>query len=172
MVRKAKICNECQYAAHMHFLDQAFPTEKNKFCLLFRFKQCPVRWKTSRISKSVKIPVWKQPNFKIFKKAKFLTLLLEYTILDVVLYQVQGRIFIFGALGYFKLGTPYESLRRLVLYKSALHVLTTFTEQVVLIHKPITLFWIPSISGTRNVSASLHPPNWGSRCHRDPKFRA
>jgi len=32
--------------------------------------------------------VRKQPNFKIFKKAKFLTLLLEYTTLDVVLYQV------------------------------------------------------------------------------------
>jgi len=154
------------------FWIKLFRQKKNKFCLFFRFKQCPVRWKTSRISKSVKIPVWKQPNSKIFKKAKFLTLLLEYTILDVVLYQVQGRIFIFGALGYFKLGTPHEGLRRLVSYKSALHVLATFTEQVVLIHKPITLFWIPSISGTRNVSASLHNPNWGPRCHRDPKFRA
>jgi len=29
----------------------------------------------------------KQPNFKIFKKAKVLTLLLEYTTLDLVLYQ-------------------------------------------------------------------------------------
>jgi len=36
----------------------------------------------------VKIPVRKQSNSKIFKKAKFLTLLLEYTTLDVVLYQV------------------------------------------------------------------------------------
>jgi len=35
-----------------------------------------------------KIPVRKQPNFKIFKKEKFLTLLLEYTTLDVVLHQV------------------------------------------------------------------------------------
>jgi len=32
--------------------------------------------------------VRKEPNVKIFKKAKFLTMLLEYTTLDVVLYQV------------------------------------------------------------------------------------
>jgi len=32
------------------------------------------------------MPGRKQPNFKIFKKAKFLTLLLEYTTLDVLLY--------------------------------------------------------------------------------------
>jgi len=35
-----------------------------------------------------KIPVRKQPNFKIFKKEKLLSLLLEYTALDVVLCQV------------------------------------------------------------------------------------
>jgi len=32
--------------------------------------------------------VRKQPNFKIFKRAKLLTLLLEYTTLDAVLNQV------------------------------------------------------------------------------------
>jgi len=52
----------------------------------------------------------------------------------------QGRIFIFVALGDFKLGVPVEGLRRLMSYKSALHVLAIFTEQVVLIHKHITLF--------------------------------
>ena len=52
----------------------------------------------------------------------------------------QGRIFIFGALGDFKLGPLLEGLRRLMTYKSAQHVLTTFTEQVVPIHKYITLF--------------------------------
>jgi len=31
-------------------------------------------------------------------------------------------------------------------YKLALHVLVTFTEQVLPIHEHITLFWIPSIS--------------------------
>jgi len=33
--------------------------------------------------------------------------------------------------------------------KSAPHVLVTFTEQVVPNHKHITLFWISSISGTK-----------------------
>jgi len=32
---RAKICNECQYAAHMHVLGEAYPTKKAKFCLLF-----------------------------------------------------------------------------------------------------------------------------------------
>jgi len=50
------------------------------------------------------------------------------------------RIFIFGALGYLELGALLEGLRRLMSYKLALHVLVTFTEQVVvLIHKHITL---------------------------------
>jgi len=52
---------------------------------------------------------------------------------------MQGRIFIFGALGYFKLGTPLEGLRRLMSYKSALHVLAAVIEQVVPIHN-LTLF--------------------------------
>jgi len=50
-------------------------------------------------------------------------------------------IFIFGALGYFKLGAPLEGLQRLMSYKSALHVLATFTEQVVPIHKYITALY-------------------------------
>ena len=58
----------------------------------------------------------------------------------------QRRIFIFGALGYFKLGARLEVLRRLLSYQLALHVLVTFTEQVVPpVLKHITLFWIPSI---------------------------
>jgi len=57
-------------------------------------------------------------------------------------------------------------------YKSALHLLTTFTEQVVPIRKDVTLFWIPSISGTTSVSASLHTPNWGPRCHKGPKIQS
>jgi len=36
-------------------------------------------------------------------------------------------------------------------YKLAMHVLATFTEQVVPIHNHITLLWIPSISGTQTV---------------------
>jgi len=53
---------------------------------------------------------------------------------------VQGRTFIFGTLGYFKLGAPLEGLQRLMSYKSALYVLATFTEQVVPIPEHITLF--------------------------------
>jgi len=48
-----------------------------------------------------------------------------------------------------------EVLRRLMSYKLALHVLVTFTEEVVLKHKQITLFWIPSISGTKTVTMKL-----------------
>jgi len=40
-------------------------------------------------------------------------------------------------------------------YKLALNVLATFTEQVVPIQKHITLFWIPSISGTKTVKMKL-----------------
>ena len=46
----------------------------------------------------------------------------------------QGRIFIFGALGYFKLGAPLEGMS----YKLAQHLLVTFTGQVVPIHKHVT----------------------------------
>jgi len=35
-------------------------------------------------------------------------------------------------------------------YKLALHVLATFTEQVVPIHKHVTFFWTISISGKTN----------------------
>ena len=67
----------------------------------------------------------------------------------------QRRIFIFGAPGCFKLGAFLESSRRLMSYKLALHLLTIFTEQAVSIHKHITLFWIPSISGTKTVTMKL-----------------
>ena len=63
----------------------------------------------------------------------------------------QRRIFIFGALGYFKLGALLEGSRRLMSYKLALQVLAIFTEQVVPVQKHIALFWIPSISGTKTV---------------------
>ena len=65
---------------------------------------------------------------------------------------VQTRIFIFGALGYLKLGSLLEGLRRLMLYKLALYVLDTITEQVVPNHKHNTLFWIPSTLGTQTVT--------------------
>ena len=67
----------------------------------------------------------------------------------------QRRIFIFGALGYFKLGSLLKGSRRLMSYKLGLHVLATLTEQVVPIHNHITLFWIPSISGTETVIMKL-----------------
>ena len=70
------------------FWVKLFRQKKAKFCLFSRLKKNPVRWKTSRISKSTNTPEWKQPNFKIVKKEKFLTLLLECTIVDVVLCQV------------------------------------------------------------------------------------
>jgi len=41
---------------------------------------------------------------------------------------MQKRIFIFGTLGYFKLGALLEGLRLLMWYKLALQVLVTFTE--------------------------------------------
>jgi len=55
----------------------------------------------------------------------------------------QRRIFIFRALGNFKLGALLEGLRRLMPYKLSLHVLVTFSEEVVPIQKHITLFLIP-----------------------------
>jgi len=54
--------------------------------------------------------------------------------------QSQRRIFIFGALGYFKLRALLEGLRPLMSYKLAQCVLAAFTEQVVPIPKHITLF--------------------------------
>ena len=52
----------------------------------------------------------------------------------------QRRILIFGALGFFEFRDRLEGLRHLMLYKLALHLLVAFTEQVVPIHKHITLF--------------------------------
>jgi len=51
----------------------------------------------------------------------------------------QTRIFIFGALGYFKSGAFLEGSRRLMSHKLALHVFVSFTEQVVPIHKRIAV---------------------------------
>jgi len=55
-VRGAKICNECQYAAHTHFQGQAFPTEKTNLVCFFRFKK-------SSALKSIQ-------NFKICKNSQ------------------------------------------------------------------------------------------------------
>jgi len=46
----------------------------------------------------------------------------------------------FEALGYFKLGALLEGSQRLMSHKLALHVLATFTDQVVPIHSHIILF--------------------------------
>jgi len=54
----------------------------------------------------------------------------------------QRRIFIFGALGYFKLGSLLEGLRPLMSYKLSLHVLVTFAEQVVPINKHVAYYFI------------------------------
>jgi len=48
-----------------------------------------------------------------------------------------------------------ESLRRLMSCKLALHMLVAFTEKVVPKHKHISLFSIPSISGTKTVTIKL-----------------
>jgi len=60
----------------------------NFLCCFFDFKKAQCVKKHREFQSLKKIPVRKQPNFKIFKKEKFLTLLLEYTTLDVVLHQV------------------------------------------------------------------------------------
>jgi len=62
--------------------------KKHIFSVFFDLKKAQCVEKHPEFQNLQKIPVRKQPNFKIFKKEKFLTLLLEYTILDVVLYQV------------------------------------------------------------------------------------
>jgi len=51
-------------------------------------------------------------------------------------------------------------------YKSAPHVLATFTEQVVPIHKYIPLLWIPSKSGTTTVTSALHTLQLGATLSR------
>jgi len=59
---------------------------------------------------------------------------------DTVVHSGQRQIFIFGALGCFKLGALLEGSRRLMSYKSALHMLAIFTGQVFPIHNHVTLF--------------------------------
>jgi len=53
----------------------------------------------------------------------------------------RGKISFSGSLGYFKLGALLEGLRGLMSYKLALHVLVTFTVQVVPIHKHIAVLY-------------------------------
>jgi len=57
----------------------------------------------------------------------------------------QRRIFIFGTLGYFKLGALLQGLRRLMSYKLSLHVLITFTEHVVPIQKHEVICPVPTL---------------------------
>jgi len=45
------------------------------------------------------------------------------------------------AQGYFKSGVLLEGLRRLMSHKLALHVIVSFTEHVVPIHKHITVLY-------------------------------
>ena len=61
----------------------------------------------------------------------------------------------YGDKALYILGALLEGPRRMMSYKLAPHVLATFTEQVVPIHKHITLFWIPSISGAETVIMKL-----------------
>ena len=62
---------------------------------------------------------------------------------------VQRLIFIFGALGYFKLGPSGRFATT-----DVIHISTT-REQIVPIHNHITLFWILSISWTETVIMKL-----------------
>jgi len=57
------------------FWVKLFPQKKFKFCLFFSNKKSPVRWKTSRISKSVKNPSTKTAEFQNLHKSKFVSLL-------------------------------------------------------------------------------------------------
>jgi len=53
----------------MHFLGQAFPTEKSQiFSVFLDLKKAQCVEKHPEIQSLKKIPVRKQPNFKIFKK--------------------------------------------------------------------------------------------------------
>jgi len=79
----------------------------------------------------------------------------NYLIFDGLTWCSQKRIFIFGALGYFKFGALLDGLGRLISCKLALHVLVRYTEQFVLIHKHVTSFRISSISGTK--TATMEP---------------
>jgi len=61
LVRRAKICNECQYAVHMHFLGQAFPTEKSQILSVFDLK------KLSALKNIQNFKIWKNPTAKTAK---------------------------------------------------------------------------------------------------------
>ena len=83
----------------------------------------------------------------------------------------QERIFIYGALGYLKLGALLEGLRRLMSYKAALHVLVTFTEQLVPIHKHI--YFILKFLNIWNQSLVSRPsyPQMGATLSQGPKLQ-
>jgi len=70
------------------FWVKLFRQKKAKFSVFLDLKKAQCVEKHPEFQSLKIIPVRIQRNFKIFKKEKFLTLLLEYTILDVVLYQV------------------------------------------------------------------------------------
>jgi len=72
----------------MHFLGQAFPTEKSQVLSVFSIKKKPSALKNIQNFKICKNPRVKTAKFQMFKNAKLLTLFLEYTALDVVMYQV------------------------------------------------------------------------------------
>jgi len=74
----------------------------------------------------------------------------------------QWWIFIFGVLGYFKLGVLLEGLGQLRSYKLAPHVLVTFTEQVLPIHKHISYFILNSLV-IRNKHSHIETNEKGSR---------
>jgi len=71
------------------FWSKLFRQKTAKFSLFFfDLKKAQGVEKHREFQSLKKISVRKQPNFKIFKKVKFLTLLLEYTTLYVMLYPV------------------------------------------------------------------------------------
>jgi len=73
----------------MYFVGQAFPTEKSQILFVFFDLKKPSALKNIQNFKLCeKAQCESSQNFKIFKKAKFVTLLLEYTTLAVALYQV------------------------------------------------------------------------------------
>jgi len=87
---------------------------------------------------------------------------------------IQGRIFIFGAQGYFNLGAPLEGLQQLMSYKSAIHVLATFTEQVIPNHKYITALYSEFLRYQKpepRQPPSILPVGW-PRCHMGPKIQS
>jgi len=86
---------------------------------------------------------------------------------------MQGRIFIFGALGCFKLEAHLEGSRRLMSYKSALHVLVISTEQLVPTHKCIKVLYseFPPYQEPEPRQPPSIPPIGVPRCHMGSKIQ-